>query len=84
MGNFGKIGTMAQPSRMYVCPNCDQVGCADYIMDGECPSCHYPLFEPDFIYMPNFQDAYDLAHIRQIKQRAKRLGFDEDDSDSTL
>lgn len=84
MSNIGRINQMGAPSKMYVCPNCDNYGCGDYIVDNECPICHYPLFSNDFIYMPNFNDAYDLAVLRALKNKRRKQGFDEDDSDSSL
>lgn len=84
MNAYGGIKQMASPSKMFVCPNCDNYGCGDYVFDGECPYCHYPLFSENFIFMPNFQDAYDLAVMRAMKSKRKKLGFDEDDGSSPL
>ncbi len=84
MSSFGKIGTISNPSKMFVCPNCDNYGCGDYVVEMECPICHYPLFSEDFIYMPNFKDAYDLAVLRSLKNKAKKLGFDDDDGSGPL
>lgn len=84
MSGFGRISINNSPSRMFVCPNCDNYGCGDYIVNDECPFCHYPLFSNDYIYMPNFNDAYDLAVWRAIKNKRKKMGFDEDDSGSTV
>lgn len=84
MSGFGRMTQIGGPSKMYVCPNCDNYGCADYIIDNECPFCHYPLFSEDLIYMPDFKDAYDLAVLRAIKNKAKKKGFDEDDGSGPI
>lgn len=82
MKGLNSVGRMGSPTKMYVCNNCDSYGCGDYLFKKECPYCHYPLFENDFIYMPNFNDAYELARLRSIKNKAKKLGFDDDDDSS--
>lgn len=75
---FKSIGRMGGPTQAYVCPNCDAYGCADYLFDKKCPACGYPLFSNDFIYMPYFNDALELAKARSVKNQRKRLGFDEE------
>jgi len=84
MQGIGRISTIESPTKAYVCPNCFNCGCGDYIIDNTCPFCHYPLFSNDFIYMPDFRDAYDLAVLRSMKYRAKKLGFDEDDGSGSI
>ena len=76
MQGFSSMGRMGGPSRMYVCPNCNSYGCADYLFGKTCPTCKYPLFSNDFIYMPNFKDAYELAVARSIQNERRKLGFD--------
>ena len=84
MQSLNSVSKMSGPSKMYVCPNCDDFGCGDYIFDKKCPLCGYPLFSNDFIYMPDFRDAYDIARLRSMQNKRKKLGFDEDDSGGSV
>ena len=78
MQGFKSVSHMGGPSQMYVCPNCDGYGCADYLFDKKCPTCSYPLFSNDLIYMPNFKDAYELARARSLQNQRRKAGFDEE------
>ena len=78
MQGFSSTSQMGGPSKMFVCPNCDSYGCADYMFDKRCPYCNYPLFSNDLIYMPDFRDAYDIAKARSLQNKRKKLGFDEE------
>jgi len=87
MSGIGKIQDITSPSKMFVCPNCDNYGCGDYVVGNECPFCHYPLFSNDYIYMPDFNDAYDLAILRSLENKERKMqekGVDKVDSSGSI
>ena len=79
MQGFKSVGRIGGPTQMYVCPNCDSYGCADYLFDKKCPLCNYPLFSNDYIYMPDFRDAYELAKARSLQNQRKKMGFGDEE-----
>lgn len=70
---------MTSPPKVALCPSCDAIMVADYLVDMRCPHCNQPLFEQDLIYMPNIEDAYRLAQMKVVKKRMKAKGLDYDE-----
>lgn len=71
---------MSEPSKVAICSNCNNIFVATYIPDWLCPKCKQPIFPQDLVFMPNLEDAYNIAQIIVAKKRARELGFDDDDS----
>lgn len=80
MANFGTHGQMEGPSKIAVCPNCDNIMCADYLPSMDCSRCDFPLFSNNLIYMPNLEDAYEIAHEMVQQNIERRLGVQDNDS----
>ena len=80
MTYFGTRTFKENPSKIALCPQCDNIMCADFLPTMNCTKCKYPLFSQDIIYMPDIKDSYEIAHARAMKNIAKRQGFDDDDT----
>ena len=71
---------MDSPAKIAICSKCNKIFPVMYVHDTCCPSCKQPIFPQDLVYMPNQEDAYNIAQIIVAKKRARELGFDDDDT----